>query len=142
GATALGSALIALPLAPQGQSIDGVVVVSDGVVNAGEDPAAAARALGVPVHAVTIGHPGARDRAVLEVESSTRVRVGEATPVRVRLATTEPAGSLVPVRILDGGRERAHGPITGPAGGAAATAALRGTPTPRGLPRGPGQGGT
>src|SRR5258706_13834379 len=50
GATALGDALAELPQSPDGQELDGVVVVSDGAVNAGQDPVAAARALGVPVH--------------------------------------------------------------------------------------------
>ena len=133
GATALGSALAALPLSAEGQDLDGVVVVSDGVVNAGEDPVGAARALGVPVHAVVIGRAGARDRAVLEVESSSRARVGEPTPVRVRITSRESAGTPIPVKLMDGTRELAHAQVPAPAGGAEATVELRVTPNAPGL---------
>jgi len=133
GATAVGAALTALPMSPEGQDLDGVIVVSDGVTNMGEDPVAAARALGVPVHAVAIGEPGARDRAVLEVEASARVRVGESTPVRVRVTSREEPGTPIPVRLMDGAHELAHGEIAAPAHGAEATAELRVTPTSPGL---------
>src|SRR5262249_29381150 len=56
-ATATGDALAALARLPVDKRPDGVVIVSDGAVNAGEDPVAAARALGVPVHALLVGEP-------------------------------------------------------------------------------------
>ena len=133
GATSIGGALAALPVSPEGQDLDGVVVVSDGVTNLGEDPVSAARALGVPVHAVAIGEPGARDRAVLEVEASARVRVGESTPVRVRIASREAPGTPIPVRLMDGTRELAHAEVSAPANGAEATVELRVTPSAAGL---------
>jgi hypothetical protein len=131
--TALGSALAELPLSPVGQDLDGVVVVSDGVVNAGEDPVAAARALGVPVHAVVVGEPGGRDRAVLEIETSTSARVGEPTPVRIRIGSSESRGEPLVVKLLEAGRELTHTTIPAPGGGAEATAELRVTPTRPGL---------
>ena len=133
GATALGTALAALPGTPAGGELGGVVVVSDGAVNAGEDPVAAARALGVPVHAVVVGdHPG-HDRAVVEIETPQSARVGEPTPVRVHVISTEPAGTALGVRLLDGGRELAHGTVTSPGPGAEATLELRTAPTRPGL---------
>ena len=64
GATALGDALAALAAAPAGRDAGAVVVVSDGAVNAGEDPVAVAGAIGLPVHAVVVGRAGVPDRVV------------------------------------------------------------------------------
>src|SRR5437867_4098344 len=66
-ATALGDALASLSVSPQGEGASGVVVVSDGTVNAGEDPIAAARSMGMPVHAVVVGDAALPDRAVTGV---------------------------------------------------------------------------
>ena len=48
-----------------------MVVVSDGAVNQGADPVAAARTLGVPVHAVLVGSSRLEDRAIAGIETST-----------------------------------------------------------------------
>ena len=61
-ATAPGDALGALAARPAGLRPDGVIVISDGAVNAGADPVAAARALGVKVIVLT----GKRDAAIRE----------------------------------------------------------------------------
>lgn len=133
GATALGDAFTALGASPEGQRAAGVVVVSDGVVNAGVDPVEAARALGVPVHAVVTGQSGAPDRAVAEVEAPPTARVGQPVPVRVRVTTTEPRGTAVPVQLMDDGRELAHGTAIAPGSGADAELELRATPSRAGL---------
>jgi hypothetical protein len=133
GATALGDALARLPLAPEGQELDGVVVVSDGVVNAGVDPVAAARALGVPVHTVLAGSAGGTDRAVSEVEASAAARVGETTPVRIRVTSSEPRGVAIPVTLSDGAHELARTTVISPGPGAEAMAELRVTPARPGL---------
>jgi hypothetical protein len=133
GATALGDALEALPLSPEGQELDGVVVVSDGAVNAGEDPVAAARALGVPVHTVLTGVARGPDRAVTEIEASTTARVGEATPVRVHIATSEERGVAITTRLLDGPRELGRTSVVSPGAGLEAIAEFRITPTRPGL---------
>ena len=133
GATAHGDALQALALAPQGQAMDGVVVVGDGVVNAGADPVAAARALGVPVHTVLAGRAGGVDRAVSEVEGSTTARVGEATPVRVRITSSEARGAAFGVTLREGGRELGRATVVSPGPGAEATVEFRVTPTRPGL---------
>ena len=132
-ATALGDALAALAQLPVERRPDGVVVVSDGVVNAGADPVAAARALGVPVHTVLVGEPLGADRAVASVETGAQARVGEVTPVLVRVLSSEPRGAAVPVRLLDGDRELAHGMVTSPGPGAEASVTLRVTPAKSGL---------
>ncbi|HYM81845.1 MAG TPA: hypothetical protein VEY91_10625 [Candidatus Limnocylindria bacterium] len=133
GATALGTALARLPHTPEGRDADGVVIVSDGVVNAGDDPVAAARALGIPVHALIVGRSGAGDRGVAEVEASTSARVGEATPVRVRVTSSEPRGTPISVRLLDGARELGRTSVPAPGSGAEAVAEFRVTPARPGL---------
>ena len=132
GATALGVALSDLARSPQGQDLDGVVVVSDGIVNSGEDPVTAARALGVPVSAVLVGGAATKDRAVLEVEAPASTRVGERTPVRVRLSGSGAPAPLV-VRLFDQGREIAHAQVPVPVSGAEATVEMLATPTRPGL---------
>jgi hypothetical protein len=132
GSTALGDALGELARSA-GREPDGVVVVSDGVVNAGEDPVAAARALGVPVHVVVAGTAGGRDRAVMDVESSISARVGEATLVRVRVASDEPRGAVLGVRLLDGERTLGRTTVVAPGSGAEATAEFRVVPAQPGL---------
>src|SRR5262249_54590029 len=54
-ATATGDALAALGRLPVERRPDGVVILSDGAVNAGDDPVGAARGLGVPVHTLLVG---------------------------------------------------------------------------------------
>lgn len=132
-ATALGDALLALAQLPAERRPDGVVVVSDGAVNAGADPVAAARALGVPVHAVLVGAAGGHDRAVASVEASSEARVGEATPVRVHVQSNEERGTPITVRLREGGREVAHASVIAPGSGAEAVAELRVTPSQAGL---------
>jgi hypothetical protein len=132
-ATALGEAIGQLGSTAEGQQLDALVVVSDGVVNAGEDPVAAARTLGVPVHAVAIGHAGLVDRAVTEVEASERARVGVPTPVRVHVRSSEPRGAPIPVRLGEAGHElgRVTVPATGP--GREAVAEIHAVPFRPGL---------
>ena len=132
-ATALGDALAALPRTAAGREAAGVVVVSDGSVNAGADPVRAARSLGVPVHAVIVGGAGGADRAVAGIDASPTARVGEAAPVRVRIRSSEPAGTPIAVRLRDGARELANATVPAPGGGAEATAELRVTPARPGL---------
>ncbi len=132
-ATALGDALGALPSIAGDQGLDGVVVVSDGTANAGDDPARAAQALGVPVHAVPIGGRAAADRAVLEVETPAHARVGEPTPVRVHVTSDQARGTPIPVRLMDGGHELAHRDVPAPGPGLEAVAEFQVPPARPGL---------
>ncbi|HTR97219.1 MAG TPA: hypothetical protein VMH61_04905 [Candidatus Acidoferrales bacterium] len=131
--TALGDALGQIAGLPVERRPDGVVVVSDGIVNAGQDPVEAARDLGVPVHTVLVGAPLGADRAIAEVEASRDARVGEPTPVRVRVLSSEPRGGAIGVRLFDDGREIARATVLSPGPGAEAVAELRPTPTHPGL---------
>ena len=133
GASALGDALAALATSPAAERAAGVVVVSDGAVNAGGDPVAAARGLGLPVHAVVVGEGGGLDRSVPGIDASAHARVGEATPVRVRVTSTEPRGTPIGVTLKDGDRELGRASVVSPGEGAEATAEIRVTPARPGL---------
>ena len=133
GATALGDALASLSRVPQGQAAGGVVVISDGAVNSGEDPVVAARALGIPVHTVTIGDPARPDRTVSGIDAPQRARAGEATPVRVRVTTSEPRGTPLTVTLAEDGRELGRARVLAPGGGAEVTTEFRVTPARPGL---------
>jgi hypothetical protein len=63
-ATQLGGALIDAARRAKGRTLDGVVVLTDGGWNRGEDPVAAAKALGAPVWAVGVGQAQARDQEI------------------------------------------------------------------------------
>src|SRR5258706_586032 len=112
---------------------DGVVLVSDGAVNAGGDPVGAARALGVPVHTLLVGERSGLDRGIAGVEASSDARVGESTPVRVRVVSDEERGTPIGVKLEEGGRELAHATVLAPGPGAEVTAELRPVPTRAGL---------
>jgi hypothetical protein len=132
-ATALGDALAALAASPAAERAAGVVVVSDGAVNAGEDPVAAARALGLPVHAVIVGEGGGLDRAVAGIDASATARVGDMAPVRVRVVSTEARGVPIGVSLRDGDRELGRATVVSPGDGAEVTADFRITPARPGL---------
>ncbi|HEY2954418.1 MAG TPA: hypothetical protein VGK89_04105 [Candidatus Eisenbacteria bacterium] len=132
-ATALGDALEALAASPAGERAGGVVVVSDGAINAGDDPVAAARALGLPVHAVVVGEPAGLDRALAGIDASVSARAGEITPVRVRVSSSEARGTPIGVSLRDGDRELARSTVVAPGDGAEVTAEFRVTPTRPGL---------
>jgi hypothetical protein len=133
GATALGDALASLALSPAAERASGVVVVSDGAVNSGEDPAAAARALGLPVHAVLVGERTGLDRVLSGIDASVSAQVGKSTPVRVRVSSTEPRGTPLRVTLSDGDRELGRATVVAAGGGAEASAEIRVTPSRPGL---------
>jgi len=132
-ASAPGSALTALARLPVERRPDGVILVTDGAVNAGDDPVAAARALGVPVHGLLVGEATGAGRGIAGVEASSEARVGEATPVRVRVVSGEERGTPIEVRLEDEGRVLARATVASPGPGAEAVAELRVTPSRAGL---------
>jgi len=94
-----------------------VVVVSDGAVNAGADPVAAARALGLPVNVVPVGEGAALDRVITSIEAPSEGRVGQSEPVRIHLTSSEPRGQAIAVRLLEDGREIARATAIAPGAG-------------------------
>ena len=67
------------------------------------------------------------------VEASTQARVGEATPVRVRVTSSETRGTPIGLTLRDGARELARATLIAPGPGAEASAELRVTPDRAGL---------
>jgi len=132
-ASAPGAALTALAARPAGRRPDGVILLSDGAANAGGDPVGAARALGVPVHTLLVGARAGLDRGIAGVEASADARVGEATPVRVRVVSDEERGTPIAVTLREGSQELARTTVLAPGPGAEAVAELRVTPTRAGL---------
>ncbi|HTM57352.1 MAG TPA: hypothetical protein VL123_02935 [Candidatus Udaeobacter sp.] len=133
GATALGDALGQLGSTPAGQRATAIAVVSDGAVNAGADPVAAARALAIPVSTVPVGERVGLDRVVTSIEASADGRVGQREPVRVHVVSSEPKGTAIPVRLMDQGTEIARGTAIAPGNGAEAVVQLEATPRQSGL---------
>jgi hypothetical protein len=133
GSTALGDALAQLAESPLGQDAGAVVVVSDGAVNAGADPVAAARALGMPVHAVVVGQGRQPDRVVTEVETDGEARVGRPVMVRARVTSSEERGTPLAVRLGEEGRELGRAVVVSPGPGMEATAEFSVVPVRPGL---------
>ena len=128
--TAIGDALTASLTGVD--NARGVVLISDGAMTAGADPVRAARELGLPVATVAIGQVPGHDVAVLDVLSNPTARVGESTPVEVRLrALGEPR--RVRVELVDGGKVLAAEEVALPGGGAEITRRLTYRPTRAGL---------
>jgi hypothetical protein len=131
--TALGDALEQLGGSDAGTRASAVTVISDGVVNRGADPVAAARSLGLRVDAVPIGDANVLDRVITGLEAPPDARVGQTEPVRIRLTSGEPRGSLIPVRLFQGSRELAHATAIAPGSGAETEVEMRATPLEPGL---------
>ncbi len=104
-ASALGEALAAVQQSVERDGLAGVVVLSDGVSTRGRDPVSAARELGVPVVAVSVGSRARlHDVAVAGVNAPDAVYAGESTSVAVVLRARGEAGATIPVTVREGNR--------------------------------------
>jgi hypothetical protein len=101
-ASRLGDGLRDVRARLQGEHVAGVILVSDGGWNRGEDPREAARTLGVPVHTLTVGQVAGADAAVAAVDCPPRVQVGDQAPVRVRLIARGLAGKTLKLSLTAG----------------------------------------
>jgi hypothetical protein len=129
-ASALGEAIAG---ALEGvESPRGVVLVSDGAQTTGRDPVRAARELGLPVGTVAVGEPPARDVAVLDVLANPTARVGQATPVEVRLVAFGPP-RRVRLSLADGANRLVTEDVALPGGGAEVVRRLSYRPARAGL---------
>ena len=87
------------------RGVDGIVLVSDGIVNAGRDPVVVAEETGVPIFPVPVGDPDpVRDVALEQVLANPLVFVNSRVQVEVTLRGKGFAGEETPVRIFDGER--------------------------------------
>ncbi len=108
GATQMGAALIDAARRAKGRTLDGVVVITDGGQNRGEEPMAAAKALGVPVHTIGVGLPQSRDLAVLFLFCEDVVFKDDRFALDVRMSSHGYNGrsaTLLIKRVDDKGRE-------------------------------------
>ncbi len=84
-ATQLGSALIDAARHAKGRSLDGVVVITDGGCNRGEDPMLAAKAVGVPLYTVGVGLPEDKDLEIPFLFCEGLVFKNDRFPITVRI---------------------------------------------------------
>ncbi len=128
--TALGEALFTSLVGLE--NARGVVVVSDGAQTAGRDAVAAARELGLPVGTIAVGEVPDQDIAVVDVLANPTSRVGQDTPVEVRLRALGPP-RRTRVELREGATVLASEEVALPGGGAEVARRMRYRPARPGL---------
>ncbi len=98
-ATQLGPALSDAVRRNRGRKLDGVVVFTDGGANRGDDPLELAKHLGVPVYAVGVGLPQAKDLEVPFMFCENVLFKGDNVQVTVRVKQRGYAGRSVKLTI-------------------------------------------
>lgn len=102
-ATGIGDALANVLAKHRGQPLAGIVVVSDGRSNAGDDPlkiAQQAAADGIPIYSVAVGTPqGPRNVRITELESSPVVFVRDTTEIAALVESRGLVGQTVSVTL-------------------------------------------
>ncbi len=103
--TDLASGLQAAPEELRDENLSGVVLVSDGQYNTGQNPLRVADRSPVPVHTVTVGDTARqRDLRVQDISTNDRAYLNSSVPVRVTLSVTEGPGQPIPVTLEQSGR--------------------------------------
>ncbi|MCS3696922.1 hypothetical protein [Salinibacter ruber] len=115
--TDLASGLQAAPEELRDENLGGIVLVSDGQYNTGQNPLRVADRSPVPVHTVTVGDTARqRDLRVQDVSTNDRAYLNSSVPVRVTLSVTEGPGQPVPVTLEQSGRTLDQRPVRLPDG--------------------------
>lgn len=118
------------------RNLQGVLLVSDGRVTQGRNPAALADRFPVPIFtAVTGDSLSSSDIRLARVVTNEVAYAGSPLPLRVGVRQRGYEGQTVPVTVASGGSVVARASVALPAGGAEATAELDVTPTGAGLRR-------
>lgn len=126
--TGLGAALQAVRDRYRGRAVAGIVLVTDGGDN-GEIDAAAAAALGAPVHAIGIGpRSAARDREVVSVTAAESVLSDAMVDVAVSAVAHGYGAAPIELRLLANGRAVDHRRVTPAADGAPISETFRVAP--------------
>ncbi|MBA3938877.1 MAG: hypothetical protein H0X38_15625 [Planctomycetes bacterium] len=94
-ATQLGGALRDTARRLKGRKVDGVLVLTDGGWNRGEEPLIAAQDLGVPVFPIGVGAPQTRDIAIPFISADDVVFKGDSFPLTVRVRQRGYTGQTV-----------------------------------------------
>ncbi|MBI3829291.1 MAG: hypothetical protein HY291_07230 [Planctomycetes bacterium] len=116
-ATEIGGSLRMTMNKYKGQPLAGVVLVTDGGNNKGEEPTLVAGDMPVRIFPVGIGVPEARDVAVASVFMDSKIFLDDPAPVTVRIKNHGFADEQVQVVINMGGEELARQPVTLKKGG-------------------------
>ncbi|MBN1825579.1 MAG: hypothetical protein JW958_04870 [Candidatus Eisenbacteria bacterium] len=91
------------------RGLDGIVLLSDGAVNAGRDPVRVAEEAGVPIFPIPIGDPEAvRDLSIRQALANRLVYANSRVAAEVTIRAQGFAGESVPVSIREGDREVAR----------------------------------
>lgn len=102
-ATAIGEALEEVALRREAESVVGVVLVSDGSVNRGEDPLRSLRSIAVPVYTVVLGDThGVPDSQIFEVRANPTAYVGSEVPIRAIVKSHGYEGAAATLQLQEG----------------------------------------
>lgn len=104
--TEIGGALRATMNRLKGSPLAGIILISDGGNNKGEEPTVVAADLPVPVFPIGMGTPRARDVAIASVFMENRIFLDDPAPIYVRLRQHGFTGQEGSVRVLVDGAER------------------------------------
>ena len=119
-----------------GRNLRGVVLVSDGRVTDGRNPAYLAERYPVPIWTATAGDSvSSRDVRLARAVTNDVAYAGSPLPIQVGVRASGYAGQTVPLAVSAGGRVVARAAVEGPADGAEAVADLTVTPRSPGLVR-------
>ena len=119
-----------------GRNLRGVVLVSDGRVTDGRNPAYLAERFPVPIYAVVAGDSvSSRDVRLARAATNDVAYAGSPLPLQAGVRATGYAGQTAAVTVSEGGRVLARQSVEVPADGAEAVADLAVTPTAPGVRR-------
>jgi hypothetical protein len=101
-ATAIGEAIKAMTKQLEDQNLVGVVILSDGANNLGEDPVLAARSAGVPIYTGGVGeYVAPRDLSIDRIVYTDVGYVGDEMPVEIDVSQTGFDQLTLPVSIKE-----------------------------------------
>jgi len=103
--TSLGSCLHDLKSLYEGQNLQGVIIVSDGLVNSGKNPLKAASELSVPVHTVDLGpQRSSQDMRIVRVNHDEVGYDGRSSDIELEIESRGFEDLVVPIRVRSGGK--------------------------------------
>jgi uncharacterized membrane protein len=101
-ATAIGEAMEEVALRREAESVVGLIVISDGAANRGEDPVRSLRSIAVPVYTVVLGDThGVPDSQIFEVRANPTAYVGSEVPVRAVIKSQGYEGAAVTLQLKE-----------------------------------------
>lgn len=102
-ATAIGEALEEIALRREAESVVGLILISDGTVNRGEDPLRSLRSVAVPVYTVVLGDThGVPDSQIFEIRANPTAYVGSEVPIRIVVKSQGYEGSSALLQLMEG----------------------------------------